>query len=89
MRATTIMLLAIGILILTHWANNEPTINPKMVIELVFALLIIAMLDQGRTEPIAQGFAWLFLAAVALSSKSLLGALNAIPSNTTVPKKAG
>ncbi len=78
MRATTIMLVAIGLLILTHWANKEPTVNAKMVVELVFALLIIAMLDQGRTEPIAQGFAWLFLAAVALSSKSLLGALNKI-----------
>jgi hypothetical protein len=78
MRATTIMLLAIGLLILTHWANNEKTVNPKTVIELAFALIVIAMLDQGRTEPIAQGFAWLFFAAVALSSKSLLGALNKI-----------
>lgn len=77
------MLIAIGLLVLTHWANNEPTVNPKMVIELVFALLIIAMLDQGRTEPIAKGFAWLFLAAVALSSKSLLGALNKINPPTT------
>lgn len=78
MRATTIMLIAVGLLILTHWANSEPAVNSKMVIELAFALIIIAMLDQGRTEPIAQGFAWFFLAAVALSSKSLLGALNKI-----------
>lgn len=83
MRATTVMLLATGILVLTHWANNEPSVNRKMVIELAFALIIIAMLDQGRTEPIAQGFAWLFFAAVVLSSKSLLGALNKINPPTT------
>lgn len=83
MRATTVMLLAIGILVLTHWANNEPTVNPKMVIELVFALLVIAMLDQGRTEPIATGFAWLFFAAVLLSSKSLLTALGKAGGTTT------
>ena len=53
MRATTVMLLAIGILVLTHWANNEPTVNPKMVVELAFALLVIAFLDQGKTEPVA------------------------------------
>lgn len=87
MRATTIMLLGTGILILTHWANNEPTINSKMVIELAFALIVIAMLDQGRTEPIATGFAWLFFAAVLLSSKSLLTALGKA-GTTTTPKAA-
>ena len=86
MRATTVMLLAVGVLVLTHWANNEPTINKRMVVELAFALIIIAMLDQGRTEPIATGFAWLFFAAVVLSSKSLLNALNKI--NPPTGKKA-
>jgi hypothetical protein len=75
MRASTIMILAIGALIVTHWANNEPTVNSKMVVELTFAVLVIAMLDQGKTEPIAKGFAWLFLAGVLLSSKSILNAL--------------
>lgn len=76
MRATTVMLLAIGALILGHWANNEPTVNAKMVIELVFALVVIAALDQGQTEPVAKGFAWLFLVAVLLSSKSILTGLS-------------
>ena len=83
MRATTVMLLAIGILVLTHWANNEPTVNPKMVVELAFALLVIAFLDQGKTEPVATGFAWLFFAAVLLSSKSLLTALGKAGGTTT------
>ena len=88
MRATTVMLLAIGVLVLTHWANNEPTVNPKMVIELAFALIVIAMLDQGRTEPIATGFAWLFFAAVLLSSKSLLTALGKAGGTSTTTKAA-
>lgn len=88
MRATTVMLLAIGLLILTHWANNEATVNPKMVVELVFALLVIALLDQGETEPIAKGFAWLFFAAVLLSSKSLLTSLNKAGGTSTTSTKA-
>jgi hypothetical protein len=88
MRATTVMLLAIGLLVLTHWANDEPTVNPKMVVELVFALLVIAMLDQGKTEPVATGFAWLFFAAVLLSSKSLLTALGKAGGTSTSTAKA-
>ena len=75
MSATTVFLVAWGALILGHWANNEPTINTKQIIEMGFALLIIAALDQGETEDIAKGFAWLFLAAVLLSNKSVLQAL--------------
>ena len=88
MRATTVMLLAIGLLVLTHWANDEPTVNPKMVVELVFALLVIALLDQGETEPVAKGFAWLFFAAVLLSSKSLLTALGKAGGTSTSTSKA-
>lgn len=78
------MLLAIGALILAHWANNEPTVNVKMVIELTFALIVIAALDQGQTEPVAKGFAWLFLVAVLLSNKSVLTGLGKAG---TAPKK--
>ena len=85
MRATTVMLLAIGALILGHWAAGEPTVNAKMVIELMFALIVIAALDQGETEPVAKGFAWLFLAAVLLSNKSVLTALGKAG---TTPKAA-
>jgi hypothetical protein len=75
MRATTIMLAGVGVLVLTHWANDEPTVSTKMIIEVAFALLVIALLDQGQTEPIATGFAWLFLVAVLLSNKSILTVL--------------
>lgn len=85
MSATTIMLVTFGILILTHWANSEPTISVKLVVEMVFAIIVIAMLDQGRTEPIAKGFSWLFLAAVLLSSKSILSKLSSIGSKTAAP----
>lgn len=87
MTATTIMLVAFGALILTHWANNQPTLSAKLVVEMVFAILVIAFLDQGQTEPIAKGFAWLFLAAVLLSKGSILTALDKVKT-TPPPKKA-
>ena len=85
MRATTIMLVGVGALVLTHWAHNEPTVSTKMIVQVAFAVLVIALLDQGRTEPVATGFAWLFLAAVLLSNKSILTALGKAG---TAPKKA-
>lgn len=75
MSATVVFALAWGALILSHWANNKPTINQKQVIEMAFALLVIALLDQGETADIAKGFAWLFLAAVLLRNDSILTAL--------------
>jgi hypothetical protein len=74
--ATTVMLVAFGALILGHWANNEPTLSAKALIEMVFAVLFIAFLENiPQAQPIAQGLAWLFLAAVLLSSKSVLTGL--------------
>ena len=75
MSATVVFALAWGVLILTHWANNKPTISAKQVIEMAFALIVIALLDQGETADIAKGFAWLFLAAVLLRNDSILTAL--------------
>lgn len=70
-----VFVLAWGLLILGHWANNKPTINVKQVLEMTFALIFIALLDQGETADIAKGFAWLFLAAVLLRNDSILTAL--------------
>lgn len=67
--------IAWGALLLGHWANNQPTTGARQVLEMTFALLLIALLDQGETQPIAKGFAWLFLAAVLLRSDSILAAL--------------
>jgi hypothetical protein len=74
--ATTVMIIAFGAMILGHWANNEPTLTVKVTVEMAFAVLFIAFLESiPSTQPIAQGFAWLFLAAVLLSSKSILTGL--------------
>jgi hypothetical protein len=71
-----VMLLAWGALIVGHWTNNEPTINAKQAVEMGFAILVIAILESiEETEPIAKGFAWLFLAAVLLRKDSVLTGL--------------
>ncbi len=45
----------------------------------MFGVVVIAALDQGATQSIAQGFAWLFLAAVLLADASpLTGIASAI-----------
>jgi hypothetical protein len=76
MTGTSVMLIAFALLILTHWANNEATLSVKVVIEMAVAILFIAFLDGNQnTEPIAKGFAWLFLAVVLLSNKSVLTSL--------------
>lgn len=73
MRASTIMLIAVGAALIGRWANNKKALpSAKGVVEIVFAIVVIAVLDQGNTEGIAKGFAWLFLAAVLLSNDSPL-----------------
>jgi uncharacterized MAPEG superfamily protein len=63
------------------------------VAEVVFAAVVISALDSGRTQEIAQGFAWLFLAAVLLSKYSPLTALANVvnakpkPAPKSAPKK--
>jgi hypothetical protein len=76
MSATMVFLLAWGALIVGHWSHSEPTITVKQVIEMSFALIVIAIMDSfDKTEHIAKGFAWLFLAAVLLRSDSVLTGL--------------
>lgn len=76
MSATTVMLIAFGAVILGHWANNEPTLSVKVVIEMAFAILFIAFLEGiPDTQPAARGLAWIFLAATLLSNKSILQGL--------------
>lgn len=65
MRASSVMLLAVALYVIHRWATNKKAIDPKTLVESLFAVLVIAFLDQGKTEPIAKGFAWLFLAAAA------------------------
>lgn len=75
MSATTVMLAAFGVVIIGRWAHNQPTVTPKSVVQGVFALIVIAALDSGDTQPIARGFAWLFLIAGLLGQNSPLNAL--------------
>jgi hypothetical protein len=89
MSAVTVFLLAWGALIVGHWTNNEPTVSVKEVIEMAFALLVIALLEgSAQTEPIAKGFAWLFLAAVLLRSDSVLTGLAKATGTGTKPATA-
>lgn len=70
MKASTIMFFAIGASVFGRWTHNEPTASAKTVVQAVFAVLVIAFLDQGETEPVAKGLAWLVLASVLLGNKS-------------------
>ena len=56
---------AVLLYIITRWAHNKPAITVQSVVGGLFAIFVIAMLDQGRTEEIAKGFAWLFLIVAA------------------------
>jgi hypothetical protein len=87
MRASTIMLSAIGLSILGRWAHNQK-ITATAVAEGMFAVFVIAMLDQGKTEPIAKGFAWLFFAAVMLGNNSPLTGLAQVSNRSAAAGQA-
>lgn len=61
MRASVVMAIAVILYIIARWTRNEPAITLPAVLGGAFAVFVIALLDQGRTEEIAKGFAWLFL----------------------------
>lgn len=71
------MLAAFGIAILGRFAHNQ-SIGAGTVVRALFAILVIAALDQGQTEPLAKGFASLFLVAVLLGKNSPLSAIQRI-----------
>lgn len=73
MTATNTMLVAIVAGIIGRWSHNEKAVpGAKGTIEILFALVLISALDNGRTAPIARGFALLFLVAILLSDNSPL-----------------
>lgn len=76
MSATEIMAFAVILALLGRWSHNvKNAVTGKIVVEVIFAVIVISFLDQGRTEPVAKGFAWLFLAGVLLSPNSILSGL--------------
>ena len=68
MRASTIMLAAALLYMVHRWATNKTAVDSKTVVEVAFAVFVIALLDQGETEPVARGFAWLFFAGAAYAA---------------------
>jgi len=71
------MLIAFGVAILGRWAHKQ-SIGAGTIVRALFAILVIAALDDGETEPIAKGFASLFLVAVLLGKNSPLNAIQNI-----------
>jgi hypothetical protein len=66
--ASTVMALAILLYIIARWSKNKPAVTLPGVVSGLFAVFIIALLDHGRTEQIAKGFAWLFFIAAAYNA---------------------
>ena len=73
MSGTTLMAIAIVGGLVGRWAHNKKAIpSASGLVKIAFAVVVIAALDQGRTQDVARGFAWLFLAGVLLSNNSPL-----------------
>lgn len=90
MSATELMVLAFILAIVGRWAHNQKAIaGAGALVEIIFALLVVSLLDHGKTAPLAMGFAWLFLAAVLLSNNSPLTGLAKIAVNAPVSPVAG
>ena len=79
MRASVVMFLAVLLYIIHRWATNKPAVTLPVVVSGLFVIFVIALLDQGRTEPVARGFAWLFF---------IVAAYNAVPALTGAAKSA-
>lgn len=67
--------LAVGALVLGRWAHGKPALNVQTIAGGAFAIVVIAALDGGQTEEIAQGLAWIFLVVVLLGKESPLNAI--------------
>lgn len=77
MKASTIVIFAIGAAALGRWTHNKPTASVALVVQAIFVVLIISFMDQGKTEPVAKGLAWLVLAAVLLGKNTPITGLTA------------
>jgi hypothetical protein len=87
MSASTLMMVAVLAAVVGRWAHNQPLGGVKAVAESAFAIVVIALLDQGRTEDIAKGFALLFLVAVLLSNNSPVTGIAKVINGKTAPAK--
>lgn len=78
MRATYVLFVAFVLYGIGRWAHNESVASVKSVAGAAFVALVIALLDGGETEEIAQGFAWLFLVVILLSKDSPVSAISGV-----------
>ena len=62
------MAIAVVLYIIARWTRNEPAVTLASVLGGAFAIFVIALLDHGRTEEIAKGFAWLFAIVAAYAA---------------------
>ena len=69
MKASHIMAVAVLLYVVKRWSTpGETAVNVQVIVGGAFAIGVIALLDNGRTEPLAQGFAWLFLVVAAYNA---------------------
>jgi hypothetical protein len=68
MSATDVFLLGVGFYAAGRLASGQHPFNVQTVIGGVFVAIVIAVADQGKTEAIAKGFAWLFFTVALLSA---------------------
>jgi uncharacterized membrane protein len=87
--ATVILFLALVTGIIGRWAHGKSLPTGTGLIQIVFALVVITVMDRGQTRPIARGLAYLFLAAVLLGPDSPLAVLNKQLPTKPKPPKAG
>ena len=70
MRASVVVMVAVGVFILGRWAHNKPAVTIGTVASAFILIITIGLLDNGSTEEIAKGFAWIILAVAVLSDNS-------------------
>lgn len=75
MRASYVMFAALALLVIGRWAKGKPALNVQTVVGGAFVIIVVAMLDGGKTEEIAKGIAWIVLAVAALNPDSPITAI--------------
>lgn len=70
MRAGYVVALALALLVIGRWAHNKPAFDIQTIAGGAFVIIVVSLLDQGATEDIAKGIAWILLAVVILNPDS-------------------
>lgn len=87
MKASHIVIFAIAAAAFGRWTHNKPAASVQLVVQATFVVLIVAFMDQGETETVAKGLAWLFLAAVMLGKDSPITGVTAASFTKASPVK--